>query len=170
MEAEAFNETYYATVAQIMPVLMLALLYDSYWRPGKVRSPGMGLVNIAVVIVFLLGEFVALNALSTGEEPSDWERAMISYGLIVPILRLFVPRFMQAVEDAFGDLHSKLSTAIQVGVIGTVTVLMILLFLGVVELRDWLLVAFFIALGLFGLGIQQLDSENPDNGRSPDEE
>jgi hypothetical protein len=162
MDAE-FNETYYAAVAQIMPVLMLALMYDTYWRPGKARSPGLGLINMGVVIVFLLGEFVALNALVTGTEPSEWEATMVGYGLIVPIARLFVPRFSQALQDAFGNPQSKLSTAIQIAVMVGTGVLLVLLFLGVMDMRNWLMVAFVVALGLLGLGLQQLSREGDDD-------
>jgi uncharacterized BrkB/YihY/UPF0761 family membrane protein len=48
--------SFYATAAQVIPVLILALVVDQVWRPGPRSRP----ILLAVVAMLVVGEFAAM--------------------------------------------------------------------------------------------------------------
>lgn len=172
MEAAQFDEAYYSAAAQVMPVLFLALLLDQYWRPQKAHRRGIGMLNVSVMLFFVLGEYQALDALSSQVERTDWQNQMIVWGIAAPLLRIVVPRLWSACEDTFGRLHPKLFSFLRwVGGLALVA-WFALLFAGVVETSDVVYVGFFFALALGGLGLRYFDDSvdrNRDDSRVGDD-
>jgi hypothetical protein len=90
MEHAAFNATYYATVAQVIPVLFLAAVASRYWDGHEHVLPERNVALLAVVAVAFVGELSALEALSTQEKPSSIENLAITFGYILPALFVFL--------------------------------------------------------------------------------
>jgi hypothetical protein len=108
-----FGPSFYSTVAQVIPVLMLALLVDvRYFAPPRDEEPlDVSFFLISVGVVMLLGEVIALNTLHAREEPSDIEfaagMAALAFPLLVISVRMLRPRLRHwesVVQDGF--VHS----------------------------------------------------------------
>jgi hypothetical protein len=93
-----FDPAFYSTVAQVIPVLLLALLVDMrYFSPPSAEEPlDVTFFLIGVGVVMLVGEVIALNAVHAGKEPSDIEFAAVMAALGFPLtaigVRMIRPR------------------------------------------------------------------------------
>jgi hypothetical protein len=80
---QGFNETYYATVAQVIPILLVAAVATRIWSEHKGVPVERNLISIAVVMFALAGEYVAIAALSAREAPDHYENVAVAVSLML---------------------------------------------------------------------------------------
>ena len=73
---------FYSAAAQVIPVLFLTFLIEGYVTAQKGLSgkeQALGIVQyLALIFVFVYGEYEALNVLATGEATSEQQNAVTS--------------------------------------------------------------------------------------------
>lgn len=80
---QGFNETYYSTAAQVIPILLAAAVATRLWSEHKGVPVERNLISIAVVMFALAGEYVAIAALSVQETPDYFENVAVAASLIL---------------------------------------------------------------------------------------
>ena len=79
---ETFNPTYYATVAQVIPILLIVLFVEG-WRRDRIEKPGpAGPFLLATLALLVGGEAIALKVLDQRETATFTDNAVISGALI----------------------------------------------------------------------------------------
>jgi membrane associated rhomboid family serine protease len=78
---EPFNEAYYATAAQVIPLLLATAVATRIWSEHKDVPVERNLISILVVIFAVAGEYVAFSALSSRETPSHYEDVAIGMSI-----------------------------------------------------------------------------------------
>jgi hypothetical protein len=112
------HETYYATVAQVLPVLMLVLILElRLSKRGESETIGESLWLVGVFGALLVGELTCLLTLQSGEAPSRIVNVMIVlawfYGLTMLCVIPIATR-LRAIRDA---LPRKLVFVVENGAI-----------------------------------------------------
>jgi hypothetical protein len=104
-----FNESYYSTVAQVIPVLYLALVGTriASGDPIKPRSTASALGLLGVTGLILLGELAALDALDNRESSGLRDFAII-IGYSLPLLGIFMPVIGEAWVRAWRPLDTRI--------------------------------------------------------------
>lgn len=95
------NLSFYEVAAQIIPLLFLALLIEErFFSKREDPAPSFEFLVLAAILVGIVGEIVALNALVTGKPASPTERLTVSYAIAL----LFAPLLWRAVAPRFEAL------------------------------------------------------------------
>src|SRR4051794_11745533 len=79
----AADSTYFSTVAQVIPVLLVLIAVDlKLYEADRQWTPGAALVLMSVLILLLAGEALSLNLLHSDRKPTAVDQAVITGGLI----------------------------------------------------------------------------------------
>lgn len=78
---EPFNEAYYATAAQVIPLLLATAVATRIWSEHKGVPVERNLISILVVIFAVAAEYVAFSALSSRQTPSNYEDVAIGISI-----------------------------------------------------------------------------------------
>jgi hypothetical protein len=92
----AFHDGYYSTVATVIPLFMVLLVFQT--RVLLVRPHAGGRIRTAVelismplfVVLFVAAEWLALVALRNGHDPAHWKREVISLALIFQLAAILI--------------------------------------------------------------------------------
>jgi hypothetical protein len=125
---EATNLAFYEAAAQIIPVLFLALVVEErIFASRREDAPALELVILAAILVGIVGELVAINALITGERPGDVEQTTVVYAIVLLFLpflgRAALPRFEALANASWWSavLLQVLVVVVAFGIIGSTT-------------------------------------------------
>lgn len=102
------NSTYYATVAQVIPVFVLATIFQTRYIEnfeGWVKRYGY-VVQLTYVVSAGLAEAVSLTVLHVGEPASGLEDTLIWIGMAGSVIWLFWPLTRLALVGIFGSRRS----------------------------------------------------------------
>ncbi len=147
--------TFYEVAAQVIPVLMLALVIEQrFFDKPEGRDPTANLFLIAVALLALVGEWISMSAL--GDPGRD--RAYIQKtAVILAVTLLFLPLIIRAARPLFAAIAEQVPWSRVVGYIlfvlavaGALVVALtganvldvgawaaLILFLGVVSIGQW---------------------------------
>lgn len=159
-----FNDSYYSTAAQVIPVFMLVMLANEYWRHGLAGGDLVrALMNLSSLGFAVLGEMIALDALSSQVEPAKAGNLIILGAIILPILRISFP----VIREILADLHRGLPAGLQ-SWIGWVVPLPIIVFVLLYEVFNDAVAQAVIGIALFAMyaGAAFLASREDRDGES----
>jgi hypothetical protein len=101
-----FNEAYYSTAAQVIPVFFLAIVGTGIaFRERVLENPVVALLLIAMTGMVAVGEATALAALAGQEEPTFIADVAIYLAVWLPLLAIV----MALLQIAWGALFSHLA-------------------------------------------------------------
>jgi hypothetical protein len=146
-----FNETYYATVAVVIPVFFLAAIAPDYFQSDTEDSFSDSAYLAAVVLVALTGEAIALWALAHHATPARIENLIITLGFLFPASFVGVG----IASGPIGSLWNRLPSSMRRGpepilVLLILGCLVLILFFNVkpVTLATYFALAFIVAMAI----------------------
>ena len=87
-----FDPTYYATMAQVLPVLFLALAIEYRYFGVVENEPAFySFFQLGIVATLVIGELDCLFALSKGNAPSRLGETTIIVGLVMGLIAFCLP-------------------------------------------------------------------------------
>jgi hypothetical protein len=123
---EAFNSTYYATAAQVIPIFFLAAAAPRFLGHGEDARPGYGLMLLSVVLFAGWGEMTALNALHDHEDPSSVGQSVVNLAVWLPLVLVGSMLIARPIATLVGASPRWAVNAVAIGI----TVLLVAILLG----------------------------------------
>jgi hypothetical protein len=167
--AEEFDETFYATAAQVIPVLLLTLVFQLRLRHRRDDEElGLSLQMLATFLAMALGELSAFVALREKENLRPVAEASIWIALVWGTMMIAATPILsrwEAVDDA---MPRWLSVAVRYGIFLGVVALVFLGTFGVVdaELLPVFGAVVVIVFALAGMAISDFRPVSRGNGRN----
>lgn len=127
---DSFNTTYYATIAQIIPVLLLAAVATRYFRERAGELPvEHNILRLSVVLFAIWGEASCITALQNEDSPTRLEDMVIVWAVVLPMLMMaadLVPGPLAAlIQSAPKRLRAMGSVVFYLSVIAVVVLLVV---------------------------------------------
>jgi hypothetical protein len=108
----AFEAAPWATTATVIPVLMLALIFNErYFDRFKNESPRGSIFLLSVASSMIVGEVMAVSTLFEAKQPSGTREAVVILAVAMPLLALGV-RMIEPRLRVFGEVMSSRAIAV----------------------------------------------------------
>jgi hypothetical protein len=110
VDADAFNASYYSTVAQVIPVFLLFALATRFFKEKAAATLPVQL-NLLLVVMVLSGiwaEASALTALRDQKGPSDLEEMVIIWAIVIPMLFIVVESVLEPASSIIEAIPESL--------------------------------------------------------------
>lgn len=94
-----YDEAFYSTAAQVIPILILALVFERRYFEARDDPAWVDLFLLSVLIALVGGEYFALAAVKADEPPGPFTEVLVAVALAWGGLALFVPLFRDRLRN-----------------------------------------------------------------------
>lgn len=158
------HATFFQVVAEVIPILFLALLLQmEYFKPAA-EGDGINLFVLSLVIFAAVGEIISLSALLDNRDPSRIEQTAAVGAVTV----LFLPLLVRAARPIIRGIDEGSAARIVIRAAGVIFLvgMVVLGFLGEHLFGPFLAIfafGFFLVASVFGRSIEQHQRDTKDD-------
>jgi small-conductance mechanosensitive channel len=95
----AFSESFFEVSAQLIPVLLLAMVVEDRLQPGEVESPGDRAIRSWTLAFLVVGETLSLSVVAGGIASSKATGSMVSCAMLFAALLIVAAVLQREIQE-----------------------------------------------------------------------